>query len=47
MRIAIGNDHAATDLKFEIMEYVKLHTPRIHGVNVIVRFDGYSSRRFP
>ena len=23
MRIAIGNDHAATDLKFEIMEYVK------------------------
>ena len=23
MRIAIGNDHAATALKFEIMEYVK------------------------
>ena len=23
MRIAIGNDHAATDLKFTIMEYVK------------------------
>ena len=23
MRIAIGNDHAATDLKFEIMNYVK------------------------
>ena len=23
MKIAIGNDHAATDLKFEIMEYVK------------------------
>ena len=23
MKIAIGNDHAATDLKFTIMEYVK------------------------
>lgn len=23
MKIAIGNDHAATDLKFEILEYVK------------------------
>ena len=23
MKIAIGNDHAATALKFEIMEYVK------------------------
>lgn len=23
MKIAIGNDHAATDMKFEIMEYVK------------------------
>ena len=23
MRIAIGNDHAATALKFEIMDYVK------------------------
>lgn len=23
MRIAVGNDHAATDMKFEIMEYLK------------------------
>lgn len=43
MKIAIGNDHAATDLKKEIMEYVK-------GLgHEVVNFgtDGYESCNYP
>ena len=43
MRIAIGNDHAATDMKLEIMEYL-----RGQGHEVInVGTDGYDSVDYP
>lgn len=43
MRIAIGNDHAATDMKLEIIEYL-----RGQGHEVInVGTDGYDSVDYP
>ena len=43
MRIAIGNDHAATDMKLEIMEHL-----RGQGHEVInVGTDGYDSVDYP
>lgn len=43
MRVAMGNDHAATDLKLELMEYVK------ELGHEVVNFgtDGYESCNYP
>lgn len=43
MKIAIGNDHAATDLKKEIMEYVK----ELGYEAVNFGTDGYESCNYP
>ena len=43
MKIAIGNDHAATDLKMEIMEYVKGLGHEVINVGT----DGYESCNYP
>ena len=39
MRIAIGNDHAATALKFEIMEYTNKYLPEDIRVTSIEEVD--------
>lgn len=43
MRVAIGNDHAATDLKMEVMEYVKSLGHEVVNFGT----DGYESCNYP
>ncbi len=43
MKIAIGNDHAATDLKMEIMEYVKSLGHEVINFGT----DGHESCNYP
>lgn len=43
MKIAIGNDHAATDLKMEVMEYVKSLGHEVINFGT----DGYESCNYP
>lgn len=43
MKIAIGNDHAATDLKMELMEFVKGLGHEVINVGT----DGYESCHYP
>lgn len=43
MKIVIGNDHAATDLKMELMEYVKSLGHEVINVGT----DGYESCHYP
>ena len=43
MKVAIGNDHAATDLKMEIMEYVKSLGHEVVNFGT----DGYESCNYP
>lgn len=43
MKIAMGNDHAATDLKMEIMEYVKELGHEVINFGT----DGYESCNYP